>query len=68
MPEGTFSHPWSIGTFAKVLRSYVWERKLMTLQEAIRKMSLMPAQTMEGFVPQTERRAWIRILMSQVLL
>jgi len=56
LPEGTFSHPRSNGTFAKVLRSYVRERKLMTLQEAIRKMSLMPAQTMEGFVPQMKKK------------
>jgi len=28
----------------------------MTLQEALRKMSLMPAQTMEGFVPQMKRK------------
>jgi N-acyl-D-glutamate deacylase len=56
LPEGTFSHPRSNGTFAKVLRSYVRERKLMTMQEAIRKMSLMPAQTLEGFVPQMKKK------------
>ena len=37
------SHPRSNGTFAKVLRSYVRERGLMSMQEALRKMSLMPA-------------------------
>ncbi|HSR88114.1 MAG TPA: amidohydrolase family protein [Pontiella sp.] len=52
LPEGTFSHPRSNGTFAKILRSYVRERKLMTYEEAIRKMSLMPAQNLEGFVAQ----------------
>lgn len=56
LPEGTFSHPRSNGTFAKVLRSYVRERKLLTLSEAIRKMSLMPAQTIEGFVPQMKKK------------
>lgn len=56
LPEGAFSHPRSNGTFAKVLRSYVRERKLMTMQEALRKMSLMPAQTLEGFVPQMKRK------------
>jgi N-acyl-D-glutamate deacylase len=28
----------------------------MTMQEAIRKMSLMPAQTLEGFVPQMKKK------------
>jgi N-acyl-D-glutamate deacylase len=56
LPEGTFSHPRSNGTFAKILRSYVRERGLMTLQEALRKMTLMPAQTLEGFVPQMKKK------------
>jgi N-acyl-D-glutamate deacylase len=56
LPEGTFSHPRSNGTFAKVLRSYVRERKLMSMQEALRKMSLMPARTLEGFVPQMKKK------------
>jgi N-acyl-D-glutamate deacylase len=56
LPDGTFSHPRSNGTFAKVLRSYVRERKLMSLPEALRKMSLMPAQTLEGFVPQMKKK------------
>ncbi len=56
LPEGSFSHPRSNGTFAKVLRSYVRERKLMSMQDALRKMSLMPAQTLEGFVPQMKKK------------
>jgi N-acyl-D-glutamate deacylase len=56
LPENTFSHPRSNGTFAKILRSYVRERKLMSMQEALRKMTLMPAQTLEGFVPQMKKK------------
>ena len=56
LPEETFSHPRSNGTFAKVLRAYVRERKLMSMQEALRKMCLMPAQTLEGFVPQMKKK------------
>ena len=56
LPEDAFSHPRSNGTFAKILRSYVRERKLMTMSEAIRKMSLMPAQTLEDFVPQMKKK------------
>lgn len=56
LPKEAFSHPRSNGTFAKVLRSYVRERKLMSMQEALRKMSLMPAQTLEEFVPQMKKK------------
>jgi hypothetical protein len=56
LPEDTFSHPRSNGTFAKILRLYVRERKLMTMREALRKMCLMPAQTLEGFVPQMKKK------------
>jgi hypothetical protein len=56
LPAETFSHPRSNGTFAKILRSYVRERGVMTMQEALRKMSLMPAQTLEGFVPQMKKK------------
>jgi len=56
LPQEAFSHPRSNGTFAKILRSYVRERKLMTMQEALRKMCLMPAQTLEGFVPQMKKK------------
>ena len=35
LPKEAFSHHWSNGTFAKILRSYVRERKQMTLQEAL---------------------------------
>jgi N-acyl-D-glutamate deacylase len=56
LPEEAFSHPRSNGTFAKILRSYVRERGLMTMQEALRKMTLMPAQTLEGFVPQMKKK------------
>ena len=56
LPQDTFSHPRSNGTFAKILRSYVRERGLLTMQEALRKMSLMPAQTLEDFVPQMSKK------------
>ena len=36
-------HPRSYGTFARVLGVYVREKKVITLEEAVRKMSAMPA-------------------------
>jgi len=56
LPKETFSHPRSNGTFAKILRSYVRERGLMSMPEALRKMCLMPARILEGFVPQMKKK------------
>ena len=63
LPEKAFSHPRSAGTFAKILRSYVRERKLMTLPEALRKMTLMPAQTLEESVPQMKKKGRLQVGM-----
>ena len=39
-------HPRAYGTFPRILRKYVREEKLLTLEEAIRKMTALPAQKM----------------------
>ena len=38
-----FPHPRNYGTFPRVLARYVRERKLLSLEEAVRKMTSMPA-------------------------
>jgi dihydroorotase len=40
-----------MGTFSRVLGRYSREKKLITLSEAINKMSLMPAQRLEKISP-----------------
>lgn len=40
---GGFPHPRSFGTFPRVLGHYVRERRLLTLEEAVRKMTSWPA-------------------------
>jgi N-acyl-D-amino-acid deacylase len=37
-------HPRAYGTFPRILRKYVREEKVLTLEDAIRKMSALPAQ------------------------
>jgi N-acyl-D-amino-acid deacylase len=39
-------HPRAFGTFSRVLAKYVRETKLLTLEEAVRKMTSMPASKM----------------------
>lgn len=63
LPDNVFTHPRSAGTFAKILRSYVRERGLMSLSTAINKMSLMPAEILEEFVPQMRKKGRIQVGM-----
>ena len=50
-PEGVFlksnSHPRAYGSFARVLAKYVREEQVITLQEAIRKLSGLPAENLK---------------------
>jgi len=50
-PEGVFlkssTHPRAYGTFARVLGKYVREEKLLTLQDAIRRMTSLPATNLK---------------------
>ncbi len=49
-PEGVFlessPHPRAYGSFARVLGKYVRDEQVLTLEEAIRKLAALPAQTM----------------------
>ena len=44
-------HPRGAGSFARVLGRYVREQHTLSLMDALRKMTLMPAQRLEGFAP-----------------
>jgi N-acyl-D-glutamate deacylase len=63
LPDNVFSHPRSTASYTKILRSYVRERGLLSLSEAIRKMSLLPAQTLEKSVPQMRTKGRIQVGM-----
>jgi N-acyl-D-aspartate/D-glutamate deacylase len=58
--EGGLGHPRVAGTFARVLGRYVRERKALSLPEAIRKMSLMPAQRLEAMAPVMRNKGRLR--------
>lgn len=54
--ENRFSHPRSAGTFARVLGHYTRDSGALSLSQAIGKMSLMPAQRLQSFVPEMKRK------------
>jgi N-acyl-D-aspartate/D-glutamate deacylase len=49
-------HPRTTGTFSKVLGRYVREAHALSLMDAIRKMTLMPAQRLEARVPAMRQK------------
>jgi dihydroorotase len=55
------AHPRGAGTYARVLGRYVREKKVLSLMEAVRKMSLMPAQRLEASVPQMRTKGRIKV-------
>ena len=55
------SHPRSAGTYARILGHYVREQKSLSLMEAIRKMSLAPAQRLEKRTAAMRSKGRIRV-------
>jgi len=54
-------HPRSAGTFSRVLGRYVREKHALGLMDALRKMTLMPAQRLEARVPAMRNKGRIRV-------
>ena len=54
-------HPRGAGSFSRVLGHYVRERGVLTLMDALRKMTVMPAQRLEQFVPAMRHKGRIRV-------
>jgi Amidohydrolase family len=54
-------HPRAAGTFARVLARYVREQRTLSLTEAIRKMSLMPAQRLEAVADAARRKGRVQV-------
>jgi dihydroorotase len=54
-------HPRTTGTFARVLGRYVRETRALSLMDAIRKMTLMPAQRLEARIPAMKQKGRLRV-------
>lgn len=55
------AHPRGAGSFARVLGRFVREQNTLTLMEALRKMSLMPARRLENVVPQMRTKGRLQV-------
>ena len=59
--ENRQGHPRGAGTFARVLGVYVRQQNALSLMDAIRKMSLLPAQRLEKAVPAMRAKGRIKV-------
>jgi N-acyl-D-aspartate/D-glutamate deacylase len=60
MAQG-IGHPRTAGTFSKVLGRYVRDEGTLSLVDALRKMTLMPAQRLEARVPAMRDKGRVRV-------
>ncbi len=58
--SGGRAHPRSFGTFSRVLGRFVREQQALTLTEALRKMTVMPAKRLEQRLPAMRNKGRIR--------
>jgi dihydroorotase len=56
-----YEHPRTAGTNARILGHFVREKGAISLMDAIRKMSLLPAQRLEDFVPAMRHKGRVQI-------
>lgn len=61
MPYSALAHPRTAGTFCRVLGKYVREDKVIDLNTAIEKMSLLPAKRMENISPMMRYKGRIQV-------
>ena len=54
-------HPRSSGTYARVLGRYVREQRVLSWREALRKMTIMPAQRLEHRVPAMKNKGRLQV-------
>jgi dihydroorotase len=56
MPYSDLAHPRTAGTFSRVLGKYVREEEVLSLSEAIEKMTLLPARRLEETAPMMRKK------------
>jgi dihydroorotase len=55
------AHPRTFGTYSRILGRYVREEKVLSLMDALAKMSLRPAQRLEQRVPLMKNKGRVKV-------
>lgn len=61
LPANALGHPRASGTYARVLGKYVREQGIISLVEALRRASLVPAQILEEAAPQMKYKGRLQV-------
>jgi hypothetical protein len=61
LPPDAVAHPRSAGCFSRILGRFVRQDKKLSLVQALRKCSLLPAQILEESVPQMKKKGRIQV-------
>jgi len=61
MPYAPLAHPRTAGTFSRVLGKYVREEKVIDLNTALEKMTLLPAKRLENIAPMMRFKGRIQV-------
>lgn len=61
LEPGNNNHPRGAGAFSRLLALYVREKKTISLMEALKKMTIMPAKKLEGKSPSLRRKGRLQI-------
>lgn len=59
--DGAPGHPRNAGTFGRAFAHYVRERRTLTLMDAMRKMSYMPAVRLERSTPEARKKGRVQV-------
>ncbi len=59
--DGLKGHPRNVGTFCRVVGHYVRAAGALELMDALRKITLMPAQRLEARVPDMKKKGRVRV-------
>jgi Amidohydrolase family len=61
MPYSPLAHPRTAGTYSRVLGKYVREEKVLSLNDAIEKMTLLPAKRLEDIAPMMRFKGRLQV-------
>jgi dihydroorotase len=54
-------HPRGVGTYSRILGRYVREKKVLSLMDALRKMSYLPAERVRGVAPAMANKGRLKV-------
>ena len=55
------AHPRGAGTFSRILGHYARDEGVLSLMDALRKMTLLPAQRLEAMAPEMSRKGRVQV-------